>query len=88
MKTILLTCLFLTSCVNYQGPDGTKFTMVGTNVETVVAGGLRMENVNQAKAIDVAGEHVSNWVRIKAWFGLAEKGVDVADTAISAATGQ
>jgi len=91
MITRLLTLIILcSSCVHYQGPDGTTLTMAMTNAQSVSAGGLRMEAVNQTEGVRVAGEAVSNWIRIKAWFGLAEAGVDavegIADDVIDAAT--
>ena len=78
------------ACVSYTGPDGTRLTMMGTNAESLRAGGLSMENVNQAEGIQVAGEALKEIIRIRALFGLAEAGVeaasDVADSVIDAAT--
>lgn len=78
------------ACVSYTGPDGTRLTMMGTNAESLRAGGLSMENVNQAEGIRVSGEALKEIIRIRALFGLAEAGVeaasDVADSVIDAAT--
>jgi hypothetical protein len=55
----LLPLLFiLSSCAFYRGPDGTTFAMVGTNAQSVGAGGLTMTGVNQTDAINTIGRTV------------------------------
>lgn len=71
-----LVALLLTSCVGYRGGDGTTFVMVGTNAETVSAGGLMMSSVNQSDSVKHGTDAMTNVVRLKGWFGLGTTAVE------------
>lgn len=77
MKLILcaLLCAICVSCIHYKGADGTSLTMLGTNAETVSAGGLSMSTVNQSDSIKHGADTIRDVTRLKGWFGIGNTAV-------------
>jgi hypothetical protein len=72
---LLLALLLLPSCLVYKGADGTMLGAVGTNAQTLKAGGLSVDGLNQSEGIKEAGEAARNLARLGVQRALIGEGI-------------
>ena len=75
MKTLACLLLLLPSCVAYRGADGTTLLMAGTNADSLTAGSLSMQGVNQSEGTEKITKALINTAIIKAAGGILNTGI-------------